>query len=181
MQHTINPTEDAKMVFEVLRQGGIAIIPANVGYGIVAIDPEALNRIFLAKQRQPYKRHALIGSYALHCALHILEPVQSSMVKLVDPPKTLESCVVEGTIAMLVNGGALQEELSRLATIEELPLMGSSANITGKGTKSEIENIEPDILQVADIVIDYGKQKFHHPRLSSTMIDFTTCTVLAMM
>ncbi|KAJ6090067.1 hypothetical protein N7467_005283 [Penicillium canescens] len=200
-QHNINPKEDAKMVFEVLKKGGIAIIPADVGYGIVAIDPEALTRIFLTKQRQPNKRHAMIGSYDLHCALHVLSPTQRSMVKLLSvdldvpigvvapyqsdhpiirkiPPETLAQCVVAGTIAMLVNGGALQEELSRLATTEELPLMGSSANMTGKGTKSEVESIEPEIMSVADIIIDYGKQKFHHPRLSSTMINFTTCTVL---
>ncbi|KAJ5297312.1 hypothetical protein N7508_007561 [Penicillium antarcticum] len=94
------------------------------------------------------------------------------------PPKTLEQCVAKGTIAMLFNGGALQEELSRLAPIEELPPIGSSANITEKGTKSEIENIEPQVLKRADSIIDYRKQKFHHPRLSSTMIGLKICTIL---
>ncbi|KAF3385640.1 putative secreted protein [Penicillium rolfsii] len=42
---------DARDVFEVLQNGGIAIIPSNVGYGIVAIDPAAVRRIFLAKKR----------------------------------------------------------------------------------------------------------------------------------
>lgn len=44
--------------------------------------------------------------------------------------------------------------------------------MTGKGTKSYAEDIEPKILAVADIVIDYGKQKYSQPRPSSTMINF---------
>jgi len=46
------------------------------------------------------------------------------------------------------------------------------------GAKIVIEDIEPEILEVADIVIDYGRQKFDHPRASSTMIDFRTMKVV---
>ncbi|KAJ6191502.1 hypothetical protein N7519_001523 [Penicillium mononematosum] len=196
-----NPKEDARAVFEILKRGGIAILPMNVGYGITAIDPDALDRIFLTKQRQPHKRHAMVGSYFLHRDIHILPPKEAGMVKLLtvdldfplgivapyrpDHPiiqklrrRILAQSVVEDTLAMLVNGGALLEELSRLAALEQLPLMGSSANITGKGAKTVVEDIEPEILEVADIVIDYGRQKFHHPRVSSTMIDFRTIKVV---
>ncbi|CAP78999.1 hypothetical protein E8E15_004144 [Penicillium rubens] len=196
-----SPKEDARAVFEILKRGGIAILPMSVGYGITAIDPDALDRIFRTKQRQPHKRHAMVGSYFLHRDIHILPPKEVGMVKLLTvdldlplgivapyrsdhpiiqklPPRLLAQSVVEGTLAMLVNGGALLEELSRLAALEQLPLMGSSANITGKGAKTVVEDIEPEILEVADIVIDYGRQKFHHPRVSSTMIDFRTIKVV---
>ncbi|KAJ5953730.1 hypothetical protein N7501_008009 [Penicillium viridicatum] len=196
-----SPEEDARVVFEVLKRGGIAIIPMSVGYGITAIDPDALDRVFCTKRREPHKRHAMVGSYALHQDIHALPPHEAGMVKLLTvdlelplgivapyrldhpiiqklPPNLLAQSVVGDTLAMLVNGGALLEELSRLATLEELALMGSSANITGKGTKTVVEDIEPEILEVADIVIDYGRQKFHHPRASSTMIDFRTMKVV---
>ncbi|CAG8901310.1 unnamed protein product [Penicillium egyptiacum] len=196
-----SPKEDARAVFEVLKRGGIAIIPMSVGYGITAIDPDALDRIFCTKRREPHKRHAMVGSYFLHRDIHVLPPKEADMVKLLTvdlnlplgivapyrldhpilqklPPKILAQSVVGDTLAMLVNGGALLEELSRLAALEKLPLMGSSANITGKGTKTVVEDIEPEILEVADIVIDYGRQKFHHPRASSTMIDFRKIEVL---
>ncbi|KAJ5783270.1 hypothetical protein N7457_005044 [Penicillium paradoxum] len=193
--------DDAQAAFQVLKRGGIAIIPMNVGYGITAMDPDALNRIVQTKQRQPHKRHAMVGSYSLHRDLHVLPSQQADMVKLLTmsldlplgvvapyrsdhpitqklPPDVLAQSVVEDSLAMLVNGGALLEELSRLATLEALPLMGSSANITGKGAKTVVEDIEPEILQVADIVIDYGRQKFHSPRAASTMIDFRTIKIL---
>lgn len=186
---------DAKRVFEVLVGGGLAIVPASIGYGLVAIVPEALERAFVTKKRMPHKRHAMIGSYNLHKEVHILPPREAGMVELLchdfdlplgviapfraDHPvvqklgaETLARSSVDGTLAMLVNGGAFQDELSRLATEAGLPLMGSSANLTGKGTKSLVEDIEPEILGVADIVVNYGKRTFSAPRPSSTMINF---------
>lgn len=196
-----NPEEDARVVFEVLKRGGIAIIPMSVGYGITAIDPDALDRIFRTKRREPHKRHAMVGSYILHQDIHVLPPQEAGMVKLLTvdlelplgivapyrfdhpiiqklPPNLLAQSVVGDTLAMLVNGGALLEELSRLAALEKLALMGSSANIKGRGTKTVVEDIEPEILELADIVIDYGRQKFHLPRASSTMIDFRAMKVV---
>lgn len=196
-----SPEEDARVVFEVLKRGGVAIIPMSVGYGITAIDPDALDRISRTKRREPHKRHAMVGSYFLHRDIHVLPPKEADMVKLLTvdlslplgiiapyrpdhpiiqklPPNILAQRVVGDTLAMLVNGGDLLEELSRLATLEKLPLIGSSANITGKGTKTVVEDIEPEIVEVADIVIDYGRQKFHHPRASSTMIDFRTIKIV---
>ncbi len=197
----VDVAADARRVFDVLVKGGLAIVPADVGYGLVAIDPAALERAFVTKQRQPHKRHAMIGSYALHKELHVLPEREARMVELftqdldiplgviapmkADHPiirklgtETLARSSVDGTLAMLVNGGAFQDELSRLATEAGLPLMGSSANLSGKGTKSLVEAIEPEILGVADIVIDYGKRKYSYPRPSSTMIDFRTVELM---
>ncbi|OQE44968.1 hypothetical protein PENCOP_c002G04180 [Penicillium coprophilum] len=181
-----SPKDDARAVLEVLKRGGIAIIPMNVGYGITAIDPDALDRIFRTKRREPHKGHVMVGSYLLHREIHLLAPQEAGIVKLLTvdlnlplgvvapyrldhpiiqklPTDILAKSVVEDTLALLVNGGALLYELSRLATIEKLPLMGSSANITGTGVKIVVEDIEPEILKVADIVIYYGIPKFHHP------------------
>lgn len=198
--HKISPKKDAQYVFQVLENGGIAIIPSNVGYGIVAIDPEAVRRIYVAKRRQPHKRHAMIGSYDLHKQIHNLSTRKEEIVKLLTvdldlpvgvvpyrpdhpiiqkiPQDLLEEISIEGTMAMLVNRGELQEKLSKLTTNAELPLLGSSANLTGTGTKVALEEIEPEIRAAVDIVIDYGRQKYSHPRPSSTMIDFNKLRVL---
>ncbi|KAJ5371520.1 uncharacterized protein N7496_007612 [Penicillium cataractarum] len=197
----ISPKDDAQRVLKVLKDGGIAIIPSNVGYGIVATDPEALCRIFNAKKRQPHKRHAMIGNYDLHKDIHNLPARGAEMVRrlTVDldlplgvvasyhpdhpiikkiPEYLLNQSSVGGTMAMLVNGGKFQEELSKLASNEELPLLGSSANLTGTGTKVTVEEIEPEIKAAANIIIDYGRQKYSHPRPSSTMINFNDLRVL---
>ncbi|KAE8352228.1 hypothetical protein BDV28DRAFT_161918 [Aspergillus coremiiformis] len=197
----VNIARDAHRVLDVLSTGGIAIIPASVGYGIVATDPIALDRIFAIKQRKPHKKHAMIGSYDLHDSIHVLPSENKQMVRFLtvdldlplgviapvryDHPiiqklsaEMLSKCTVEGTMSMLVNGGKFQEELSRLATQAGLPLMGSSANMTGAGTKCVVEDIEKEVLAAADIIIDYGRQRFSNPRPSSTMIDFQRMEVV---
>ncbi|KAJ5690886.1 hypothetical protein N7462_005278 [Penicillium macrosclerotiorum] len=201
MEYTHSPKEDALRVFRVLLNGGIAIIPVSVGYGIVATTGEALDRIFVAKQREPRKRHAMIGNFTLHQELHDLSGDAADIVRfivkdmnlpigVVAPyrsehaiirklhPSILNRSSLNGTMAMLLNGGPFQEELSRLATDAELPLLGSSANLSGKGTKVTVEDIEPEVKDVADIVVDYGRSRYCDPRPSSTMIDFQNMEVL---
>ena len=164
-------------------------------------DSESLERAFQTKQRKPHKRHAMIGSWLLHQDVHTLPPREAGMCKLLvhdlnlplglvapfkeDHPlikglgsETLARSSIEGTLAMLVNGGQLMDELARLSLESGRPIMGSSANLTGKGTKAFVEDIEPEILNAASIVINYGKMKYNNPRTSSTMIDFKTVRLL---
>jgi hypothetical protein len=52
--------------------------------------------------------------------------------------ETLAASTVGNTLALLVNGGRLQDEVVRLCHQAGLPLLGSSANLTGTGTKFRI-------------------------------------------
>ncbi|RHZ43082.1 L-threonylcarbamoyladenylate synthase [Aspergillus thermomutatus] len=201
MQMGIDIPTDAARVLAVLSAGGTAIIPSSVGYGIVATDPLALQRIFTAKRRQPHKRHAVIGSYALHRELHVLPAEHAALVRLLavdlnlplgviapyrgDHPlmrkldaETLAASSVDGTVAMLVNGGPFQEELVRVTAAAGMALLGSSANLTGQGTKTVVEEIEPEVREAADIVVDYGRVRDGWPRASSTMVDFERMRVV---
>jgi tRNA A37 threonylcarbamoyladenosine synthetase subunit TsaC/SUA5/YrdC len=197
MDPNIDPIADAKRVFEVLCNGGIAIIPVDVGYAICAGDSIALERAFITKQRKPHKRHAMIGSYMLHRDIHTLPPREAGMCKLIvhdlnlplglvapfkeEHPmikrlgaETLARSSVEGTLAMLVNGGLLMDELARLSFESGRPIMGSSANLTGKGTKAYVEDIEPEILSAADIIINYVRSPSHgtkRHKMSDGVID----------
>jgi hypothetical protein len=143
----------------------------------------------------------MLGSYAAHREIHELPTREAGMTKLLihdldlplglvapfkaDHPiiqklgsETLARSSIEGTLAMLVNGGQLQDEIARLAVEAGVPVMGSSANLTGRGTKCLVEDIEPEILKAADIVINYGRQKYNNPRTSSTMFDFKNMKLL---
>lgn len=147
---------DAKQAFEVLKSGGIVIIPAKMGYAIASSSTSALEKVFTTKRRGAHKRHAMGGSYALHKELHVMEPEHAEIVRCLvqdfdlplaviakynpDHPimknvdkSTLDALTVDGTLAMLINGGALQDELTRLMMEANLPLLGSSANLSGTG------------------------------------------------
>jgi hypothetical protein len=83
-----------------------------------------------------------------------------------------------GTLAMLLNAGNFLQSVTREATEQGQPLFGSSANLTGTGTRFRAADIQPELRAVADVVVDYGLQKYHRYRRSSTMIDFRTMEVV---
>jgi len=147
---------DAQRVFKVLQAGGIAIVPASMGYTVMTSSDDALERIFLAKQRPSHKRHAMGGSFVLSQRLHKLHGQNAEIVYCLvqgfdlplgvvapyhedDPilrdiqPKTLEAATVGGTIAMLINAGPIVDEIAKLTMAASMPFLGSSANISGTG------------------------------------------------
>jgi tRNA A37 threonylcarbamoyladenosine synthetase subunit TsaC/SUA5/YrdC len=48
---TPNIEADAQRVFEILKSGGVAICPADVGYAIMTCNPKALEKVFTTKKR----------------------------------------------------------------------------------------------------------------------------------
>lgn len=57
-------------------------------------------------------------------------------------------------------------------------LVGSSANRSLSGTKFKVEDIEPEISAIADVIIDHGVQKYHTYRASSTLINVKSLEVV---
>lgn len=47
-----NATSDAREVYDVLKSGGVAIIPTEMGHSIIASSTEDIKRAFAAKQRK---------------------------------------------------------------------------------------------------------------------------------
>lgn len=192
---------DARRIYDTVAAGGAVIMPSDIGYGAIATSSEALLRLFRAKRRAPHKRHAMAGNYDLHREIHKLGRREQDMVDavvldarlplaVVGPydathpvvaavePETLAASTVDDTLAMLVNGGALQDSVVRIAHANGTPLLGSSANLTGTGTKFRVRDIEQPIVDAVDLVVDYGLRKYHLYRRSSTMIDFSTMKVV---
>jgi hypothetical protein len=92
--------------------------------------------------------------------------------------ETLAASTRKGTVAVLLNAGHFHAELTRLSHDALFPLFGSSANLSLSGTKFRIEDIEPEIIAIADIVIDHGLQRYHFYRASSTLLDVDTLEVV---
>lgn len=192
---------DARRAFDVLHKGGIAILPMDVGYSAIGGSYAALQKIFAAKQRAPSKLNAMLGDMALHRELHQLDERGWEIARLliedydlplgaIAParlnhpilagmePEALAMSSHDGTVLMLLNAGPFHAEICRLSKQAEHPLFGSSANASLAGTKFRVEEIEPEILAVADIVIDHGLRKYHHYRASSTLLDLMTLEVV---
>jgi tRNA A37 threonylcarbamoyladenosine synthetase subunit TsaC/SUA5/YrdC len=192
---------DAERAFETLRRGGTAIVPHSIGYAALGGSAAALRRIFEAKRRGAAKRNAMVANQAIQGEVQRCSPRGRDIVRAIvedydlplgciapcrlDHPmlagldaETLAASTRDGTVAMLLNAGRFHAELTRLSHEALFPLFGSSANLSLSGTKFRIEDIEPEIIAIADIVIDHGLQPYHFYRASSTLLDVETLEVV---
>jgi tRNA A37 threonylcarbamoyladenosine synthetase subunit TsaC/SUA5/YrdC len=193
--------DDARRAFDVLKAGGIAIIPMDVGYTCAGGSGAALQKIFDTKQRALSKRNAMVGDQAIAREIYKLSPRGWEVVDAItgdyglplgavgpcriDHPllRVLDDVAIDastkgGTLVMLMNAGPFHGEICRLSLQEMHPIFGSSANLSLTGTKFRIEDIEPEILGIADVVIDHGLRKYHYYQQSSTLLNVETFEVV---
>lgn len=65
-----NARTDARRVFDVLNARGVAIVLAQVGYGLVLASVEGMERSYCATQRKPGHALGLFGTWTTHRQLH---------------------------------------------------------------------------------------------------------------
>ena len=192
---------DARRVESAIGGGGVAIVQGDVGYGMLATTPDATRRTVSMKHRAAHKRHGMIGNAEFRRDAMKLDERQHDMVDAITvdfdlplgvigpvrkdhpiiagiEPDTLRASMVGDTMAMLHNNGALATELARLSLESNIAFLGSSANISGTGVKFRVEDIQPEIVEGADLVVDYGLAKYHLYRVSSTMVNFDSMQVI---
>ena len=78
----------------------------------------------------------------------------------------------------LVNAGPLMDNIARLAFADNRMAIGSSANVSLQGVKFRATEIEQQILDAADITIDYGLMRWNRYNHSSTMINVSDMEVI---
>jgi tRNA A37 threonylcarbamoyladenosine synthetase subunit TsaC/SUA5/YrdC len=190
----------AAQAFDAIRGGGIAIVPNDVGYAAMGHTQAALQRIFDTKGRAPSKLNAMIGHAGMHRRLHRCGTRAQEIVAAItedydlplgviapadfrDPllanldPRVVESSTRAGTLLMLMNAGRFHRALCDLSGAYDTAIFGSSANLTLQGTHFSVEEIEPQITSIADVIIDYGVLKYAPWKCSSTLLDVETLAV----
>jgi tRNA A37 threonylcarbamoyladenosine synthetase subunit TsaC/SUA5/YrdC len=192
---------DARKAFDVLKAGGIAIVPNDVGYSILGGSGSALRRIFETKGRAASKLNAMVGNADIHRELHVCGQRGRDIVAAITgdydlplgcvapcrmdhpllrtlPADTLAASTRDHTLVILLNAGKFHAAITQLSFSEGHPLFGSSANRSLSGTKFAVEAIEPEIKAIADVIIDHGLQKYHTYAASSTLLNVETLEVV---
>lgn len=193
---------DAAHILDVLEEGGVAIIPLDVAYGILAVRESGMKRIFEAKRRSYGKPSGMFSDWRLSAGIHILDDDRRNMIRemaengglpfsVVAPyredhpliravdPFVFGASTKDGTLDMLLNAGQLHDELARQSAARGRLVFGSSANLSLTGSKYRLGDIDAPVRDAADIALDYGLSKFANPEgRSSTIIDFTDFTVI---
>lgn len=197
---TLDFSGDATRAMDVMQRGGIAILPNDVGYSLIAATAPALNKIFQTKRRKPEKLNAMLGNDDLHREIHVVSrrgrdivtaitqdynlplgliaPCRSDhpLLKRLDAD-TYRRSTRDDTLLMLMNAGPLHAQITRLSLERETLLFGSSANLSMHGTKFRVEDMEPEITGIADIIINHGLMKYHLWQASSTLLNCETLEV----
>ena len=197
----LNIGADARGAMDVMQNAGIAILPNDVGYSLIAARASALRKIFETKKRAPSKLNAMLGSDDLHRELHLVSargreivfaitldydlplgliaPCRSDhpLLRSLDPD-TFDRSTRDNTLLMLLNAGPFHREITRLSLERETLLFGSSANLSMHGTKFRVEDMEKEITSIADVIIDYGLMKYHMWKASSTLLNCETLEVV---
>jgi len=164
-----NPNEKALQVAAgIIMQGGIAVYPTETVYGIGVRfdDRQALKRLFELKKRDQNKPVLLLLSRADDLSrISKREPPEARILTerfwpgpltLIMPASPdLDALVTGGgpTIGCRVSSNAAAAGLVRACG---MPITSTSANLSGGVNPSTIEDIDPDILNRADVVIDAG-------------------------
>jgi L-threonylcarbamoyladenylate synthase len=177
--------EDATRLEECLSGDGVAVIPTDTVYGL-ACNPEsetAMRRIYELKRRAPGKPAAVMF-FALEPALESLTELGShtriAVEALLPGPVTLLLANPElrfpltcdplgtGTALLGLRIPAFSGPLAALAVVG-VPASQSSANLSGGPDPCCLQDVSPELLEGADLVLDGGKL----PGAASTVIDLS--------
>jgi L-threonylcarbamoyladenylate synthase len=171
---------DAQRLEECLGGGGVAIFPADTVYGI-GCDPQspaAVARLYALKGR-PAVRPAAVMFLSLAAALAALPELQEreravlgrllpGPVTLLLPNRRLRFPLACGpdpdTLGVRVP--LLQGALAPLRAVG-VPLMQSSANLSGEADARRLADVPLALRQGADLVLDGGRL----PGTASTVVD----------
>lgn len=196
-----NIAEDARHAFAVLRAGGTAILPMDVGYSLIGGSEAALSTIFETKGRAPSKLNAMLADMPLHREIHQLDSRGTEIVEAITgdydlplgaiapadmdhpilrkmAPNALARSSKTGTVLMLLNAGEFHAHICRMSREYQHPLFGSSANRSLQGTKFRVQDMEAEIVGIADTIVDYGLRKYHLYQASSTLLNLQTLEVV---
>jgi tRNA A37 threonylcarbamoyladenosine synthetase subunit TsaC/SUA5/YrdC len=187
--------KDAGRAVDAVEAGGIAIVALDVAYAIIGNSEAAMRRIFTAKQRSFDKPSGMLSNWRLFNDIQICGERERAVVNSIVNEHGLPMSTVApfradhplftdvapfvighsskaGTLDMLLNAGHLHDELVGQALARGLPLFGSSANTSLRGSKYRLEDIEAPVRAAADIAFDHGLGKYANDAgRSSTIID----------
>lgn len=193
---------DALAAFRILRAGGVAVLPFDVSYAIFGHTSLAVERVYELKNRTPTKPNGIIGNWDIFNEVLVTAERDRALVKCITQDYDLPLSIVApfrrdhawlqtsefgalrrstkgDTMDLLLNAGAIHNELARLSWESCTPLFGSSANKSLSGSKFELEDVEEELKNGCDIVIGYGRSKYANKYLiGSTIIELPSWRVL---
>lgn len=175
--------ENSKKAINVLKSGGIVIFPTDTAFGIGCRMDSAssVKRLFEIRKRPEIQATPVLVSGIEMASKYLIDIPVNVKQKLIDKfwPGALTivlKCRKEKVPSLVRGGGDSlgvrmpdQKEILSIIKMLGVPILGPSANFHGKTTPYTLEDLDPELVKLADYVLE-GECKTKKP---STVIDCT--------
>lgn len=191
--------QDAFDAYRTLRAGGLVLLPTDVGYGLVAMEEEAVKQLYELKGRPLSKPCVTVANGAIFDDLVLpidrdarawlgeisaLTPIAviaqlhpTSRLVASMSPYVREQATQSGSIATFHSAGPVVERVADLAHADGRLVVGSSANLAGTGNNYAYEDVPDSMRRAAALTIDRGPAWYANDhKLASTILDLRTGT-----
>lgn len=162
--------DEINNALKIVKQGGIILYPTDTvwGIGCDATNADAVERIYKLKQRAESKAMICLVSDYLMLEQYVenVPEVAYDILKYADKPTTI---IYDDPIGVAVNLIAEDNSLAirvvqdyfckQLLKKLHKPLVSTSANISGKKTPANFEEITTEILEGVDYVVNLQRNK----------------------
>ncbi|MFC1920407.1 L-threonylcarbamoyladenylate synthase [Chloroflexota bacterium] len=165
----MNVTEQIERGVSILRQGGVIAYPTDTVYGLGACAylPEAVERVYDIKERlrnMPLPLLLSDESQIVEVAVEI-PPVARLLIEKFLPGALTLVLIASGKVPDIIKGGGstvavrIPAHPVPIALIQGLgaPVVGTSANLSGKPSPLTAEEVHSQLGDRVDLVIDGGK------------------------
>lgn len=179
---TVNE-ESLKESADIIKSGGIVAFPTETVYGLGAdaLNPEAIEKIFIAKGR-PNDNPLIIHIHNISVLDKYVKEIPSVLTmlsKLYMPgPLTVvlkKKDIIPNNVTAGLDTVAVRipdnEIALKLIEYSNTPIAAPSANISGRPSPTMYEHVVSDLFGKADAIINGGKTRIG---LESTVLDLTT-------
>ena len=170
--------DDIKQATEALRAGGIIVYPTDTiwGLGCDASNREAVAKFYALKQREDSKSmlvllqsENLLPSYIKEVpdvAWELIEAAVDPLTIIYPGAKNFAENLLadDGSIGIRITD---DEFCIRLLDRFRKPIVSSSANISGRPSPSNFDEIEAEILEQADYVVKWRQEDQSRSKASS--------------
>lgn len=180
MSNTFVDREDINQALETLKNGGLILYPTDTiwGIGCDATNPEAVEKVFALKGRDKSKSMLILLHNDNQLASYVrdIPEVAYELIEASDRPLTIiysdaknlaENAIAEdGSIGIrVVNHPFCQQLLQRFRK----PIISTSANLSGKPSAGNFEEISDKIKEGVDYVVKFGQNEMSKGKPSLIM------------
>ncbi|MCS7137699.1 MAG: L-threonylcarbamoyladenylate synthase [Candidatus Caldarchaeum sp.] len=163
---------------EVVARGGVVVYPTDTVYGIGCnpFDAKAVERVMVIKRRENKPSPVLVSDFdQVYSVAKPKDEEVEACLRLWPGPVTVvmekrPELPLEVTAGMPTVGVRMPANAIALSLMQKsaLPLVGTSANISGRPPAVSLDLVEPEIIRMADLAIDGGRTLYGRP---STVVE----------